>query len=135
MLLTGAAGGEACSPGRVGLVLIQFVGRCVQHHQEEKSGPQRHRPLSTGYTTKQTEKPPAVCVIHKNDAPRKTLLQRPGDGADSAGDKWSCRLLLGPFPLYLFLINLNKEKKIFFGGVKFPFTFRPLAILPTCIDR
>lgn len=65
MLLTRAAGREACSPGRVGLVLIQFICRCVQHHQEKKSGPQRHRPLCTGYTTKQKETPPAVCVIHR----------------------------------------------------------------------
>lgn len=105
MLLTRAAGREACSPGRVGLVLIQFICRCVQHHQEKKSGPQRHRPLCTGYTTKQKETPPAVCVIHKNDAPRNKLLQRPGDGADSGCDKWAAGYFL--FLLsYLFLIYI-----------------------------
>lgn len=46
-LLTRAVGREACSPGREELVLIQFVCRCVQHHQEKKSGPQRHIVLST----------------------------------------------------------------------------------------
>lgn len=70
VLLTRAIGRKACSPGRIRLVLIQFICRCVQHHQEKKSGPQRHRPLNTDYTTKYKETPPALCVIHKNDAPK-----------------------------------------------------------------
>lgn len=70
VLLTRAIGRKACSPGRIRLVLIQFICRCVQHHQEKKSGPQRHRPLNTDYTTKYKKTPPALCVIHKNDAPK-----------------------------------------------------------------
>lgn len=79
VLLTRAIGRKACSPGRIRLVLIQFICRCVQHHQEKKSGPQRHRPLNTDYTTKCREAPPALCVIHKtetNKKKKKKLLQR-----------------------------------------------------------
>lgn len=65
VLLTRAVGRKACSPGRIRLVLIQFICRCVQHHQEKKSGPQRHRPLNTANTTKCKETPPALGVIHK----------------------------------------------------------------------
>ena len=76
VLLTRAIGRKACSPGRIGLVLIQFICRCIQHHQEKKSGPQRHRPLRTGdHTTKYKETPPALCVIHKIDAPKASAEQ------------------------------------------------------------
>lgn len=71
VLLTRAIGRKACSPGRIRLVLIQFICRCVQHHQEKKSGPQRHRPLNTDYTTKCREAPPALCVIHKTETNKK----------------------------------------------------------------
>lgn len=76
MLLTRAIGRKACSPGRIRLVLIQFICRCVQHHQEKKSGPQRHRPLNTDNTTKCKETSPALCVIHKKNAPKKILQRR-----------------------------------------------------------
>lgn len=112
VLLTRAIGRKACSPGRIGLVLIQFICRCVQHHQEKKSGPQRHRPLNTDYTTKQKETPPALCVIHKNDAPRNKLLQR----------RKCNRFGLWQVSCQLFFF--------------FFFYLRPLAILSTCMtDR
>lgn len=75
-LLTRAIGRKACSPGRIRLVLIQFICRCVQHHQEKKSGPQRHRPLNTDKTTKCKETPPALCVIHKEWRSKKLLQRR-----------------------------------------------------------
>lgn len=130
MLLTRAAGREACSPGRVGLVLIQFICRCVQHHQEKKSGPQRHRPLNTGYTTKQKETPPAVCVIHKNDAPRNKLLQRPEmeriQAVTSGLPAISCSF---------FLIYFSSTYIFFLKNFYYFLYLRPLTILSTCIDR
>lgn len=59
-LLTRAIGGKACSSGRKRLVLIQFICRCVQQNQEEKSGPHRHRHLNTDYTTQSKETPSAL---------------------------------------------------------------------------
>lgn len=41
-ILTGAVVGEACSPGRVGFVLIQFVRGGDEHGEQQKSGPRRH---------------------------------------------------------------------------------------------
>lgn len=76
VLLTRAIGRKACSPGRIRFVLIQFICRCVQHHQEKKSGPQRHRPLNTDNTTKRKETPPALCVIHKNNAPKASAAPK-----------------------------------------------------------
>lgn len=140
VLLTRAAGREACSPGRVGLVLIQFICGCVQHHQEKKSCPQRHRPLNTGYTTKLKETPPAVCVIHKNDAPRNKLLQRPGDGADSGCDKWAAGYFL--FLRSFFISHLQIPPLIFFFIISFTFDHSlssPLALTdrtdvkPACV--
>lgn len=66
-LLTRAVDRKAYSPGWIGLVLLQFICRCVQHHQEKKSGPQRHCPLSARDTTKCTETLPALCAVHKNE--------------------------------------------------------------------
>lgn len=50
-LLTGAVGGDARSPGREGLVVIQLISRRAQQNQEEKSAPPRHRHLNTRDTT------------------------------------------------------------------------------------
>ena len=74
VILTRAVGREAGSPGRVGLVLVQFVSGCVQHHQEEKSGPQRHRPpLNTDHhTTERKGTPPALRGINgRSEAPKR----------------------------------------------------------------
>lgn len=81
MILTRAVGREACSPGRIRLVLVQFICRCVQHHQEEKSASQRHRPLSTeGDGTQWKETPPALCVLHKEEiAPKACALEKRTD--------------------------------------------------------
>lgn len=45
-LLTGAVVGEACSPGRVGFVLIQFIRGGDEHGEQQKSGPWRHLSLN-----------------------------------------------------------------------------------------
>ncbi len=87
VLLTRAICRKACSPGRIRLVLIQFICRCVQHHQEKKSGPQRHRPLNTDYTTKCKETPPALCVIHKNW--RSKSFCSTGNTTNVGYDKWA----------------------------------------------
>jgi len=38
--------GEACSPGRVGFVQIQFIRGGDEHGEQQKSGPWRHLSLN-----------------------------------------------------------------------------------------
>lgn len=64
-VLTRAVSSKACSPGRIGLVLIQLICRCVQHHQEKKSASQRHRPFNTDDRSKRKDVSLAFRVIHK----------------------------------------------------------------------
>lgn len=79
VVLTRAVGREACPPGRRGLVLIQLMCRCTQHHQQEKSAPQRHRPLSAAdHATEQKKAPPARSAVHQNNAPEAHAEQIAG---------------------------------------------------------
>lgn len=62
-LLTGAVVGEACSPGRVGFVLIQFIRGGDEHGEQQKSGPWRHLSLNdTGAFMKGNKRGFPLCL-------------------------------------------------------------------------
>ncbi len=62
-LLTGAVVGEACSPGRVGFVLIQFIRGGDEHGEQKKSGSWRHLSLNdTGAFMKGNKRRFPLCL-------------------------------------------------------------------------
>ncbi len=99
-LLTGAVVGEACSPGRVGFVLIQFIRGGDEHGEQQKSGSLRHLSLNdTGAFMKGNKRGFPLCLA-------RCAVRLLGDFVEEMRVMWavSWRLCLSGWSVQQFLL-------------------------------